>query len=235
MNVTLFKADTRGHANYDWLDTYHLFSFGSYMNPERMRFGMLRVFNDDVVVGGSGFGEHPHRNMEIISIPLRGVLMHQDSMGHAESLHPGDVQVMSAGSGITHSEYNGSATDELAFLQIWIIPDTPNVTPRYDQCKVNVARNGIQTVVGPKDGGAPLWIHQDAWLSMVALDDGFSIDYKPKRVDTGIFVFIIEGKLTVSGHVLNRRDAIGIVDTSTIQLQSQGQTSAVVIEVPMIA
>lgn len=233
MNATLFKADTRGHANYGWLDTHHLFSFGTYMHPDRMRFGMLRVFNDDVVAGGSGFGEHPHRNMEIISIPLRGILMHQDSMGHAESLHPGDIQVMSAGSGITHSEYNGSETDEVAFLQIWIIPDTPNVEPRYDQRRIEQQRNVILPVVGPKGGGTPLWIHQRAWLSMVTIDDGFQVDYEPRRIDTGIFVFVIEGELTVSGHVLQRRDAIGITDLAAVQLQSHGTSVAVVIEVPM--
>ena len=233
MNTTLFKADTRGHANYGWLDTHHVFSFGSYMHPERMNFGMLRVFNDDVVEGGSGFGEHPHRNMEIISIPLKGVLMHRDSMGHAEALHPGDVQVMSAGSGITHSEFNGSDTEPVEFLQIWIIPDTPNVQPRYDQRRIIVPQNSIELVVGPKDGDAPLWIHQTAWLSMVSLESDHTREYIPRSEGTGIFIFVIEGELTVHEQTLQRRDALGLSDVGSIQIHAHQQTSAVLIEVPL--
>lgn len=232
MSVYLYPAHERGHFDFGWLDTNHTFSFGHYFDPSRVRFGMLRVFNDDVVAPGEGFGTHPHNDMEIISIPLEGVIMHRDSMQHDEALRPGDVQVMSAGTGLTHSEYNGSPTEALKFLQIWIIPHTKGVTPRYDQQSFALSANTITTVVGPNDGSAPLWINQDAWLSLVKLDAGHAVTYTSRRQDNGLFTFLIEGTADVNGHQLQRRDAIGIDDVQSITLTAATDTYAVVIDVP---
>jgi redox-sensitive bicupin YhaK (pirin superfamily) len=229
-----YPASDRGHFDFGWLDTNHTFSFGHYMNTERMNFGMLRVFNDDVVAPGEGFGTHPHNNMEIISIPLEGVIMHRDSMGHEEGLRPGDVQVMSAGTGLTHSEYNGSATEVLKFLQIWIIPNARNVEPRYDQVNIGDAeRNVLHTVVGPKDGGAPLWINQDAWLSIAKVDQGTSVVHTSRTPGSGIFVFVVEGSLKIDDSVLTRRDAVGITDKKTIEISATSDAYFIVIDVPL--
>ena len=233
MATTLYRASTRGHADFGWLDTNHIFSFGHYYDPQRVRFGMLRVFNDDIVRGGEGFGTHPHENMEIISIPLDGTIVHEDSMGHAEALKPGDVQVMSAGTGITHSEYNGSKEDLLKFLQIWIIPNTMGVEPRYDQKHIAVQNNTIDTVVGPKGGSEPLWIHQDAWLSLVRLDAGKEATYTAKRDGNGLFLFLIDGIVTVQNETLAARDSIGVTDEGSITLSAGESTYAVLLDVPM--
>jgi redox-sensitive bicupin YhaK (pirin superfamily) len=229
----LYRAADRGHFDFGWLNTHHLFSFGEYYAPNRMGFTMLRVFNDDVVVGGSGFGTHPHRNMEIISIPLEGVIIHRDSMGHEEALHPGEVQVMSAGTGITHSEFNGSATEALKFLQIWIIPQAAGVEPRYDQKVVEVLTNQITPAVGPRESGLPLWIHQQAWLSLVKLDAQTSVEYALQRDDNGVFVFVVGGELTANGQGLSARDSLGITDASAVHLEAVENAYAVVIDVPM--
>lgn len=238
MKSFLFPAQQRGHFNVGWLDTYHTFSFGEYYDPSRMNFGALRVFNDDTVAPGAGFGTHPHRNMEIISIPTSGVIMHEDSMGHAVGIAAGDVQVMSAGTGITHSEYNGSTTDNLSFFQIWIIPDRANVTPRYDQVTIgSVAPNSIMHVVGPEDGGSPLWIHQQAWLDMGHLAPQGNLHYARKRASNGVFVYITAGSATVeasgSREQLQTRDAIGIVDEHEFTITSEHGAHFMIIDVPM--
>jgi len=229
-----YPASDRGHFDFGWLNTNHTFSFGHYMNSDRMNFGMLRVFNDDVVAPGEGFGTHPHNNMEIISIPLEGVIMHRDSMGHEEGLIPGDIQVMSAGTGLTHSEYNGSAAEALKFLQIWIIPNERNVEPRYDQVNMgNAERNVLHTVVGPQNSGMPLWIHQNAWLSIARVDPGTTLTHTPRTADSGTFVFVIEGSVKIDDVILARRDALGITDRSSIEITSAVDSYFIVIDVPL--
>lgn len=235
MTTTLFAADSRGYNDFGWLRTYHTFSFGEYFNADRVHFGALRVFNDDTVSGGRGFGTHPHNNMEIISIPLQGVLMHRDSMGHEQGLQPGDVQVMSAGTGLTHSEYNGTDTD-LKFLQIWIIPKLRNVEPRYDEVHLSVdaGRGAFHTVVGPQGSGMPLFIHQDAYLSLATLEPNNATSYTLRDPSNGTFTFVIEGSATVNGIPLQRRDAVGITDASVLDVVATSPTSILTIEVPML-
>lgn len=234
MTLTRFDASTRGHASLGWLDSFHMFSFGEYYNPSRMGFGALRVLNDDTVIGGAGFGTHPHRNMEIISIPLEGVIMHKDSMGHAEALRPGEIQVMSAGTGITHSEYNGSATDTLKFLQLWIIPDTAGVVPRYQQTSIaDLPRNQGHVIVGPNNADCPLWIHQQAWLSIAHLDVGKQVFYQTKRDGNGVFVFVVSGTVDVAATRLQQRDALGIEGASSTIIQAVADSMVVIIDVPM--
>ncbi len=238
MNAIHYPANDRGHGNFGWLNTYHTFSFGQYYDPSRMNFGALRVFNDDTVAAGEGFGTHPHKNMEIISIPLEGVIMHQDSMGHKEGIAAGDVQVMTAGSGITHSEYNGSPTDTLKFFQIWIIPNKANVVPRYDQVTVGpVAANTITTVVGPENAGTPLWIHQEAWLSMAHVTGDTGIEYTRKGTDTGIFTYVVHGTLDVAADdasiTLGSRDGLGVIDEQKLTFTSNSASQFIIIEVPL--
>lgn len=238
MKTVRYPANERGHFDFGWLNTYHTFSFGQYYDPSRMNFGALRVFNDDTVAAGEGFGTHPHKNMEIISIPLEGVIMHQDSMGHKEGIAVGDVQVMSAGSGITHSEYNGSSTDALKFFQIWIVPNKADVEPRYDQAKIGpIAANTITTVVGPQHAGTPLWIHQQAWLSMGQVLQGQDLQYARKGTDTGVFAYVIDGSLDVATEddsiTLGKRDGLGIVDEQSLMFTSNTAAQFIVIEVPL--
>lgn len=235
MTTTLFPARERGHANHGWLDSYHTFSFASYFNPNRVRFGMLRVFNDDTVTPGAGFGTHPHDNMEIISIPLEGVINHKDSMNNVRGLSTGDIQIMSAGTGLTHSEYNGSETDVLKFLQIWIFPNERDVEPRYAETHIGeLPRNVINTVIGPKGTTeAPLWMHQRAWLSLARIDAGTTITYSSHDTQNGVFVFVIEGDVTTADTQLGRRDAIGITDSNEVSVIATASSYLVIIEVPM--
>lgn len=239
MKSILYRASSRGHANHGWLDTYHTFSFANYYNPDRVHFGALRVVNDDIVAGGEGFGTHPHDNMEIVSIPLYGDLEHKDSMGHTEVIKAGEIQVMSAGSGITHSEYNANEDKPVNFFQIWLFPDTKNVTPRYDQRKFDFIHNKNQLVqiVGPKDDkeNKGLWIHQNAWFSIGTLDKGAEIDYKPQKEGNGVFVMVVEGEFTVGDQKLHHRDAVGIWDTDSIKITANSENARVlVIDVPMV-
>lgn len=239
MTAVHYPANERGHFNFGWLDTYHTFSFGQYYEPTRMNFGALRVFNDDTVAAGEGFGTHPHKNMEIISIPLEGVIMHQDSMGHQEGIAAGDVQVMSAGSGITHSEFNGSATDALKFFQIWIIPSKADVEARYDQTTIGpIAANSITTVVGPQNADTPLWIHQQAWLSMAHVtNDDAGLEYTRRGTDTGVFIFVVHGTLDVAAAddrvTLGSRDGLGVVDEQKLTFTATSSSQFIVIEVPL--
>jgi redox-sensitive bicupin YhaK (pirin superfamily) len=235
MGAHFYPAADRGHFDFGWLNTNHTFSFGHYYHPDRTRFGMLRVFNDDVVAPGEGFPTHPHNDMEIISIPLEGSIVHRDSMKHDEVLRPGDVQVMSAGTGLTHSEFNGSSTDYLKFLQIWIIPNTVGVEPRYDQRSFSPAMNMITTVVGPKGGNAPLWINQHAWLSLIKMEAGKGLSYTSHRTGNGLFLFTINGTLDVNGHTISDRDALGLDDVSSITINADTDVYAVLIDVPLTA
>jgi len=236
MNQVIHRSDSRGHANHGWLDSHHTFSFANYYNPERMHFGVLRVLNDDRVSQGMGFGTHPHDNMEIISIPLEGDLEHKDSMGNTAVIKNGDIQIMSAGTGITHSEYNRNKAAEVKFLQIWVFPNKKNVTPRYDQITLNAAdrHNKFQQILSPDPNDAGVWIHQDAWFHMANLDQGKSLEYQIKRAQNGAYLFLLEGSITVNGEVLNRRDGLGIWNTQNpLHIEATSNAQLLVMDVPM--
>ena len=236
MNTILHKANTRGHANHGWLDSHHTFSFAGYHDPARVHFGMLRVLNDDIVKGGMGFGQHPHDNMEIISIPLRGSLEHGDNTGGHGIIKSGEVQIMSAGSGIAHSEKNASQKEGVNFLQIWVFPKERNITPRYDQKEFPTADrlNKFQTFISPeKVSGSSLWINQDAWFSLGNLKKGFKSDYTIKRKDNGVYAFVIEGDVTINGHKLNKRDGFGVTDVENISLAADTDAEILLMDVPM--
>ncbi len=233
---TLHKSNTRGHANHGWLESYHSFSFASYYNPERMNFGVLRVLNDDRVNQGMGFGTHPHENMEIISIPLEGDLEHKDSMGNTTVIKQGDVQIMSAGTGIYHSEYNKNKDKLTKFLQIWIIPNKQNVTPRYDQITLDLKdrHNKLQQILSPNPEDAGVWIYQDAWFHMGKFDLGFKTNYHLKKDGNGVYVFVLTGDVKIDEQLLNQRDALALTDINSFTLESLSQDAEVlIIEVPM--
>ncbi len=233
---TLHTANTRGHANHGWLDTHQTFSFANYYNPERVHFGALRVLNDDRVDGGKGFGTHPHDNMEIVSIPLEGVLEHKDNMGNTKIIRQGDVQIMSTGSGVFHSEYNGDAVRPVKFLQIWLFPNQLNVTPRYDQITLKRAdrQNQLQQVISPNPDDAGTWLYQDAWFHMGIFDKDFQAAYQLKKAGNGIYVFVIKGSFTVDGQTLSEKDGLGIADTNSITITANDdQAELLIMEVPM--
>jgi len=234
-NTILHKADTRGNANHGWLNSYHSFSFASYYNPDRMHFGALRVLNDDTVSPGMGFGTHPHDNMEIISIPLEGDLEHKDSMGNIATIKHGDIQVMSAGTGIQHSEYNKNKDKPVKFLQIWVFPNKKNVTPRYDQITLNVKdrENNLQQIVSPVPEDAGVWIHQDAWFHLGRFNKDKDVEYNLKKDGNGVYVFVLSGDVSVEGQKLNARDGFGIWNTKKIKLHADSDMEVLLMEVPM--
>ncbi len=234
MNTILYKASERGHANHGWLNSYHSFSFGGYHDAKKVHFGALRVLNDDTVKGGFGFSKHPHDNMEIVSIPLSGDLQHQDSTGRNEIIRQGDVQIMSAGKGIAHSEMNANKDKEVKFLQVWVFPKEQDITPRYEQKTFapESRKNAIQTVVAPDDSSA-VWINQDAWFSLASLDKDFNATYNFKGKGNGLYVFVIEGSVTVNGQELSKRDALGISETDAVTLTATANAEVLLIEVPM--
>jgi len=235
-DTILHKADTRGHADHGWLNSYQSFSFAGYYNPERTQFGVLRVLNDDVVTGGKGFGSHPHDNMEIISIPLEGSLVHEDNMGHKEVVSAGEIQVMSTGSGVFHSEYNNSPDKPAKFLQIWLFPNKLNVTPRYDQVKLDPLKgeNKLQQLISPDKDGEGTWIYQDAWFFTGRLDKERTLSYEKKKKENGVYLFVIKGSFAVDGQRLETRDGLGVTDTDSIEIQSLEQGSEILImDVPM--
>lgn len=234
-NTTVYRADSRGHADHGWLNSYHTFSFAGYYNPERMHFGALRVLNDDFVEGGMGFGAHPHDNMEIISIPLEGALAHKDSMGNNGTIELNEIQVMSAGTGVQHSEFNASKEDPVKFLQIWLFPNKQNVKPRYDQIRIdpNDRKNRFQQVISPNEDDEGTWIHQDAWFHLADLDEGIELDYTKKGEGTGVYLFVLEGRVTVGNEELDRRDAIGVTDVDTIKVKASQSSSILIMEVAM--
>lgn len=235
MAQVIHKAATRGHANHGWLNSYHTFSFGDYYNPERMNFGVLRVLNDDTVAGGKGFGKHPHDNMEIISIPLEGDLEHQDSMGNDAIIKQGDIQVMSAGTGIFHSEQNKNKDQQVKFLQIWIYPDKKNVTPRYDQFTLNLAdrKNKLQQVLSPNEGEEGVWIHQQAWFHIGNLDKGFKTTYHLKKKGNGVYVFVLKGDVRINDELLSTRDGMGISEVDDLQISAESDCEVLLMEIPM--
>jgi quercetin 2,3-dioxygenase len=235
MKSILHKADSRGGANHGWLDTKHSFSFANYYNPERMNFGVLRVLNDDKVSPGMGFGTHPHDNMEIISIPLEGDLEHKDSMGNTQVIKENDIQIMSAGSGIYHSEKNRNLDKTVRFLQIWVFPKEKNITPRYDQRTFSSEerKNKLLQIISPATDNQGIDINQDAWFSIEKLEKGVALDYKVKKQGNGVYAFVIEGDVTVENQPLNRRDGFGVWDVDSLHLSADSDTEVLLMEVPM--
>jgi hypothetical protein len=235
MKTIFHKAESRGYANHGWLEAYHSFSFARYFNPERMGFGALRVLNDDAVKGGMGFSSHPHKDMEIITIPLEGDLKHSDTMGNVGIISKGEVQVMSAGTGIFHSEKNANATKDLKLLQIWVIPREENVQPRYEQLVITeqAKPNDFQQIVSPDKDDEGVWIHQDAWFSLANFDKGVSKQYNLKKTTNGVYVFVIEGKAKIGNQLLEKRDALGITECLDFTLEALENSEILIMEVPM--
>jgi quercetin 2,3-dioxygenase len=236
-NTVLHKAETRGNANHEWLNSMHTFSFANYYNPDRIHFGALRVLNDDTVEEGMGFGTHPHDNMEIISIPLEGDLEHKDSMGNVSVIKHGDIQVMSAGTGIFHSEFNKNKDQRVKFLQIWVFPNKKNVSPRYDQISLNIAdrHNKLQQILSPNPEDEGVWIYQNAWFHLGRFDKGVSTDYHIKANGNGVYTFVLNGDITVNNQKLNARDGFGIWEVDKISVKADTDAEFLLIEVPMIS
>jgi redox-sensitive bicupin YhaK (pirin superfamily) len=234
-NTIVHKANTRGHADHGWLNSYHSFSFGSYYDPQRIHFGALRVLNDDTVSEARGFGKHPHDNMEIISIPLQGDLQHEDSMGNVVVIKNGDIQAMSAGTGIFHSEYNKSKNEPVKFLQIWIFPNKKNVEPRYSQVSLNIndRHNKLQQILSPNANEEGVWIHQDAWFHLGKLDKDLTTEYTIKKKGNGVYAFILSGDVSIDGTQLNARDGFGVWDTDKISINADTDAEILLMEVPM--
>lgn len=236
MNILHHPASTRGGADHGWLKARHSFSFGGWHDPSRIHFGMLRVLNDDLVAPAAGFGKHPHDNMEIITIPLTGALKHQDSTGGQGVIKPGEVQVMSAGTGVFHSEMNASASEPVTLFQIWIIPNRKNVEPRYDQ-RTFLEEDRVgkwQTLISPMDtDDEGIKIHQDAWISRATIADGGTLDYSLHREGNGAYLMLVEGAVTIADKTMWRRDALGITDTDRIEIKATDPSDVLIIEVPM--
>ncbi len=235
MKTVYHKSDSRGHADHGWLNSYHSFSFAGFYNPDRIHFGKLRVLNDDTVEGGKGFGTHPHDNMEIISIPLEGDLQHKDSMGNTAVIKEGDVQVLSAGTGIFHSEFNKNKDKAVKFLQIWVFPREKNVTPRYDQVSIKdlEKHNEFYQVLSPEKEGPGVWVHQDAWFHLGTFDKGKEVQYDIHKEGNGVYAFILEGEAEINGQKLSRRDGFGVWDTSLFKIKTQPGSRILLMEVPM--
>jgi quercetin 2,3-dioxygenase len=235
MNTILHKAESRGHANYGWLDTHYTFSFANYHNPERMNFGTLRVLNDDFIAPGMGFGTHPHDNMEIITIPLEGALEHKDSMGNTGIIRQNEIQIMSAGTGITHSEFNKNDDAPLKLLQIWVYPNKRNVEPRYDQIilRSEERKNRLQQILSPSPQDDGVWIYQDAWFYIGNFDESFEISHHLNKAENGTYVFVIDGSLRLNGIKLDKRDGVGISNASEIKLTALSPCELLLMEIPM--
>jgi len=236
MKTVLHTANSRGHANHGWLDSYHTFSFANYYDPQRIHFGALRVLNDDTVAPAMGFGTHPHSNMEIVSIPLSGDLEHKDSMATVSVIQQGDIQVMSAGTGVTHSEKNKNNDQEVKFLQIWILPDQQNVTPRYDQIKTKdlIKENELSQILSPNANDQGVWIHQEAWFHMGYLSKGWKGTYQLKGGNHGVYAFVLKGQLTIENQALKERDGFGVWNTKEITISVEGEAQLLLMEVPMV-
>lgn len=235
IKTVLHKANTRGHADHGWLNAYHSFSFASWYNPERIQFGMLRVLNDDTIAAGMGFGTHPHDNMEIITIPLEGDLAHKDSMGNAEVIKTGDVQVMSAGTGIQHSEFNPNADQRTKLFQIWVFPKYRNVTPRYQQITLDETeqKNNFAQILSTNADDAGVWIYQDAWFFLADFDKDFAKTYAINKEGNGLYVFVISGSITVDGQELETRDGFGIWDFTNLEIKATTEAKFLLMEIPM--
>ncbi len=235
MKTVFHPADSRGSADHGWLKSRHSFSFASYYNPEKINFGALRVLNDDYVEGGMGFGRHPHDNMEIISIPLSGDLEHEDSMGHKQIIRSGDVQVMSAGTGIAHSEYNANQDKPVEFLQIWVIPNKRQVTPRYQQVTLDEEqlKGQLTQVVSPNPDDEGVWIHQNAWFHLGDLKVDQAVQYKLKDPSNGVYAFVLDGGIEINNQSLSKRDALGIWDATEIKISVKSDARVLLMEVPL--
>lgn len=236
MKKVIHRADTRGYANHGWLKSHHTFSFANYYDPNRIHFGALRVLNDDAVKGGMGFGAHPHDNMEIVSIVLDGELAHSDNTGNKEVIRKNDVQIMSAGTGVVHSEFNASKTEEVSFLQIWVIPRDRNVTPRYDQQTFDPAarENALQVVISPDKNANGLWLNQDAWFTLGKYEGGKTLDIAAKAPNIGTYLFLLSGELKVDGETLATRDAIGLSEYDKVSIEVIKPAEFLLIDVPML-
>ncbi|MBS1550108.1 MAG: pirin family protein [Bacteroidetes bacterium] len=236
MKTIFHPSENRGKADYGWLKTHYSFSFSHYYHPEKMNFGALRVINDDEVAGGMGFSKHPHQNMEIISIPLEGGLKHEDSMGNSGIIQKGEIQVMSAGSGVMHSEKNASLHEPVKLLQIWVLPNQNNVTPRYDQQSIqNIkSNNGLQQILSPNPEDDGVWIHQDAWFHLGNFAKGTKEKYTLKKQNNGVYLFLIHGKLKVENQTLSPRDAMGLWETNECTIEALTDSEFLIIEVPMV-
>lgn len=235
MKTIFYPENERGKNDIGWLKANFSFSFGSYYNPEKIHFGALRVLNDDTIAGGTGFGSHPHDNMEIITIPLEGALEHKDSMGNTGVINAGEVQVMSAGKGIYHSEYNASRTKEAKTLQIWLFPKERDIQPRYDQKSFKEAfkLNQLTTLISPVKSADTLWLNQDATFSMGDFEAGKQVTYDINTTGNGAYVFVIEGSVKINSTVLNKRDALGVYDTSSFTIETDQPSRFLIIDVPM--
>ncbi|WP_066631898.1 pirin family protein [Labilibacter marinus] len=235
MKVQLFKSEDRGHANHGWLDARHSFSFANYYDPKKVNFGALRVLNDDTIAAGAGFPEHPHDNMEIITIPLSGMIAHKDSMGNQSVIKAGEIQVMSAGSGIFHSEFNNSSDEELKLFQIWLFPKVKNVEPRYDQISISTLekKNELFQILSPNKDDDGVWIHQDAWFNMGNFEAGKNATYNLNNKTSGVYLMLIEGEIKVADHTLTTRDAIGITEAESIDIETKSSAKLLLMEIPM--
>lgn len=235
MKTIFHSEDSRGSANHGWLKAKHSFSFANYYNPERVNFGVLRVLNDDTIDAGQGFATHPHDNMEIITIPLSGDLEHKDSMGNSGIIRAGEIQVMSAGKGIQHSEFNANKNEDLKLLQIWVFPNKQNVEPRYDQISIKDLEkdNQLFQILSPNKEDNGLWINQDAWFHMGNLKKSENQEYKLKSENKGVYVFLIDGKVKIGTHILNKRDAVGISETKDFKIDVLEDSQILLMEVPM--
>jgi redox-sensitive bicupin YhaK (pirin superfamily) len=235
MKTSVQRASERGSADYGWLKPNYYFSFSGYHNPKYVHFGALRVLNDDWIAGGGGFPTHPHDNMEIVTIPFTGALAHKDSTGGQGTIQAGDVQIMSAGTGVQHSEANASATDPVTLFQIWLFPKERNIKPRYDQRTFDVSgrQNQWQVVVSPREEDKALWINQDARFSLSNLEAGKTISYNNAFNNNGMFLVVISGSVSVNDTTLNKRDAMSITDTDTLQITATENAELLLIEVPM--
>ncbi|MGB5288235.1 MAG: pirin family protein [Ignavibacteriaceae bacterium] len=235
MKKIIYKADSRGHFDYGWLKTYYTFSFSNYFDPDRVNFGMLRVLNDDEIEGGQGFGTHPHNDMEIVTVPMEGALAHKDSSGGEGVIYPDEIQVMSAGTGILHSEFNHLNDGTTKLLQLWIFPDKKGHKPRYDQkfFDSEERKNKFQFIVTPEKKEGNLWLNQDAYLSLADLGKTKSLDYKIHTKGNGAYLFLIEGKITVNNESLSSRDGIGIWEADEFSITANENSKVLLIEVPM--
>lgn len=235
MKTIYHSASTRGAANHGWLNAKHSFSFANWYNPERMNFGALRVLNDDIVSKGAGFGKHPHDNMEIITIPLSGSLKHQDSMGNSSVIKAGEIQVMSAGTGIEHSEFNPSHAEDLNLFQIWIFPNKRNVEPRYDQFLMDTTRmhNHFLQLVSPDKTDEGTWIHQNAWIHMAQIDESTTLSYVLHGKNNGVYFMVVEGEFQIGEQKLEKKDAFGVWETESVEIKTIKAGRILAIEVPM--
>ena len=236
MKTVFHPSDSRGYANHGWLEARHSFSFASWYQPDRLHFGALRVLNDDIIQGGMGFGTHPHDNMEIVTIPLKGDLEHKDSMGNSAVIREGDIQVMSAGTGVQHSEYNNSPDKEINLFQLWLFPNKQNVKPRYDQLPIRSLhqKNEFFQILSPSANDQGVWIHQDAWMHILDADQDQSFDYVLQSPENGVYLIVIEGEVEVDSQTLFRRDAIGIWETDKLTIKTKTDAELLLVQVPML-